>query len=74
LPNDVYEISEGTTITNESPFIFSKSDRTVILNFQWIDDVKPGSTAVIRFKVKSEYMRLEIVKTIEYSLEIKFKV
>jgi hypothetical protein len=72
LPDEVYEISENST--NESQFIISKSDRTIIFIFQWLGDLQPGQPVILKFKVRAEYARLEVVKVIEYPLEIKFKI
>jgi hypothetical protein len=40
----------------------------------WVNDIHPNDSAILRFKVKAEYTRLENVKVIQYPVEIKFKV
>jgi hypothetical protein len=79
LPTGVYELSEimGNNLDVKSyqkEFIFSKTDRCIILNFRWenISDIFEN-TKKIRFKIKAEYIRLE-AKNIEYLMEIKFKI
>lgn len=93
VPTGTYEISESLSSfsdtkcqekTDTDPFIYSKSDRCVILNFKWenteeIQKLIENSnnennvSMVIRFKIKADYYRLE-QKSLCYNMEIKFKI
>lgn len=80
LPKGVFEISENfdyndniNDLTNKE-FIFSKTDRCVILNFKYdLEGNYDMTNLIMRFKIKAEYFRLE-VKSLEYINQIKFKI
>lgn len=79
LPTGVYEMSDNYNNPekklNQDQFIFSKSDRCLILKFKFDESFKnlKKDFYILRFKVKAEYVRLE-AKHIEYISEIKFKI
>lgn len=78
LPEFVYEVSESLTSSDSKTdssekdmAIYNKSDRCVILYFK-TEPQLPG-THIFKFKIVAEYVRLE-PKTIEYIMEIKYKL
>jgi hypothetical protein len=70
IPTGTYELSENTKDIPNDDFLISKSDRSVILKFGWNEI---GATNMLKFIVKAEYTRLDITKTIQYALDVKFK-
>jgi hypothetical protein len=80
LPKGVYEISDSYSDSENKiapdEFVFSKTDRCLILNFKLDESFKNlrrREFYILRFKVKAEYVRLE-PKNIEYISELKFKI
>ena len=54
---------------DDNEYIYSKSDRCIVLKFYYGESNKD----ILRFKIKAEYVRLENSKTIIYGVELKFK-
>jgi hypothetical protein len=80
LPTGIYDISESTisekdTKMTTNEFIYSKTDRCIVLNFKWKPktDILINDYVTLRFNIKAEYFRLEN-KHLEYVTELKFKV
>jgi hypothetical protein len=74
LPQGEFYLPPESNKSETNEYIYSKTFNSLILVFKYSADPSQTKNLILRFKLKTEFVRCETNKKIEYISEIKFKI